>query len=349
MGNGNRSPVTALIAGVLLLAMGTAGWAAGSPESPAAAPAEHRGWDELPLDRNLVVPQVAVGSNIVTTLVLANPAHPLQAPWMTPEQRRLEGVVSLFDNAGEPLEVKVNGEVTARFKFALEGGQLAVFDLAGLQNLQTGWMLIDVRSAVTDAAGDAGNSDAGDDSDESSEEDAGHHGTGNNDAGASGDADWGYLDDDHFAGGKRLLANVYYTIRDGSAVRSRVGVVPAVFEPGRFRRAWLPVQVTGELDTGLALVNVANTDAKVTLRLILRNGSWIVEHSFILPAGHQVAHFVGEWFDQLLSPQPEKIEGLLEIVTDGTDVVPLGLIQAGWVLTALPVHHFGEWRALPAP
>lgn len=340
---------------MLLLFLATAGGAA-APLTAAsgAASAQHRGWDDLRLDRNLVVPQVAVGTSIVTTLVLANPAHPLQAPWITPEQRRLEGVVHLFDDEGNPLEIAVNGEITARFKFTLEGGQFAAFDLEGLQNLQTGWMLIEVSSAATEAGEDSSDSGSSDGEDEDGDgaagDDSGHHGPGHpGNSEGSGSGDWGYQDNHPFTGGKRLLATVYYTIRDGAAVRSRVGVIPAVFEPGRFRHAWLPVQVTGELDTGLSLVNAANTDAKVTLRLIFDNGSTIIERNFTLPAGHQEAHFVSEWFENLLLPQPEKIEGLLEIATDGADVVPLGLLQAGWVLTALPVHHFGEWRADPAP
>lgn len=271
------------------------------------------GWHGISVERNLVLPQVAIGGDITTTIVLANLGSRLRLGWLASDQLITSGTLSFFASSGDPMEVTIGGSTASEHSFSLDPSGVQFLEVTAEGSVETGWVLIQVDDPT------AANADS------------------------TAEADWGYMDDQPVDRGKRLLATAYYTISDATgAVQSQVAVVPAVMEPARFFNAFLPVQYAEGIDTGIAIVNTGASDAQVSLVLRDTNGTSVAEEELTLGAGSQTARYVTQLFNT--SALPEAFKGILEVTTEADGLVTLGLLQTGRVLTSLPVYHFGRWQ-----
>ncbi|MFZ0427902.1 MAG: hypothetical protein WAO20_07280 [Acidobacteriota bacterium] len=275
--------------------------------------AQFSGWQGLEVERNLILPQVAVGGDITTTLVLGNLGSRLRQGWLSSDQLITTGSLHFFSSAGADLSVTIGGVTAPEHTFSLGPSGVQFYEVTASGDVQTGWLLISVDDP-----------------------------TGANSDSAATD-DWGYMDDQHVDRGKRLLATAYYTITDSTgAVESQVAVLPAVLERARFFNSFLPVQYGNGIDTGVAIVNTGSEEAEI--RLVLRNsaGETVAEEVLPISAGSQIARYVDQVFGS--STLPQEFKGILEVTTDSDGIVTLGLLQTGRVLTSLPLYHFGRWH-----
>ena len=269
------------------------------------------GWGDHAINRNLVLPQFAVGSNVTTTLVLANLGNPLRLSWLSPGECTTSGRVSFFSDTGEPLEVSIGGSsdsLTNEYSFSLGASEVQFLEISRNEDtLAKGWILIEVDDQSTSSG--------------------------------TATSDWGYMDGKKLERGDHLMASAYYTITgDSGNVTSQVAVRPTRFEAEEFFNSLLPVQVSSGVNTGVAVVNTGADPAKVTLRLRDATAAQIQEKVVELDAGAQLAKFVTEIFD--ISGD---MQGVLEVQTESEGIVAIGLLQTGQVLTSLPVHHYGRW------
>ncbi|HSR68303.1 MAG TPA: hypothetical protein VLU25_10205 [Acidobacteriota bacterium] len=254
------------------------------------------------MERNLVLPQVALGQEVVTTLVLSNMGLPQRLHWLPqPEDVALKGTIRFFDPQGEPLTViPEGGQATQAVAFELGAAEAVFLALSSEAPLQTGWALIEVED---------------------------------------GDSDWGFMDGRIPFRGERLMATAYYTIKDGQGVLTQVGVVPATFQRGLFQHLLMPAQFGSGLNTGVALVNV--DDEPLEAEMVLRSGDGSVQlmTSIMLQPGQQRARFI----DELFSGLEEGFQGVLEVHSDRSGLIALGLLSNQGILTAVPTRHFGTW------
>ncbi len=289
------------------------GDSAGGQQPGTDHPGRFAGWQGLELERNLVLPQVAVGGDITTTLVLGNLGSRLRLGWLVSDQLVTTGTLLFFSNTGAPMDVTIGDATGSEHRFSLDPSGVEFFEITAAGGVQTGWVLIQVddpTSADSDSASTNG---------------------------------WGYMDDQPVDRGKRLLATAYYTISDAAgAVESQVAVLPAVLERARFFNSFLPVQYSAGIDTGVAIVNTGATEAEVKLILRDAGGESVAEETVAIPAGSQMARYIEQLFDS--SGLPQDFKGILEVTTDSDGIVTLGLLQTGRVLTSLPLYHFGRWQ-----
>jgi hypothetical protein len=265
------------------------------------------GWGGHELERNLVLPQVAVGESIKTTLVLFNLGHTQRMQWLEPEELITEGSILFFANDGQPLQVNVNGEgPLSEFPFSMEASEMLYLEItsASTNPVTTGWALIKI--------------------DDESEE-----------------TDWGFMDGRRVGRGEHLMVTGFYSLRDNTGqLQSEVGVLPAVYEKGRFFSAVIAAQWVDKVKTGVAIVNTSDQDAAITLTLRGASGNALMTASMTLAAGHQTAKFINELFS---SEIPAGFRGILEIDTDDEGVVCMGLLMSDGIFTSIPTHHFGGW------
>ncbi|HSR50518.1 MAG TPA: hypothetical protein VLV83_06790 [Acidobacteriota bacterium] len=252
-----------VLAGAPAWAQGPGGGPGGPGQGPGQGPPEDfPGFAGLPVERNLVLPQVALGQGVVTTIVLSNMGLGQRMPWLPqPEDIALQGTIHFFDPEGEALTViPEGGQPTQAVAFELGAAETVFLALTADAPLQTGWALIDVED---------------------------------------GDSNWGFMDGRMPFRGERLMATAYYTIEDGNGVLTQVGVVPATFERGLFQHLLMPAQFGSGLNTGVALVNV--DDEALEAELVLRSGDRSVQltTSIMLQPGQQRARFIDELFPGL--------------------------------------------------
>lgn len=260
----------------------------------------------LELEHNLVLPQLAVGKDVSTRLILSNLGNPQRTPWLSVADLETDGVVHFFYQDGESMAVQVNGAMPdTQYSFRLGAGAVEVLDISSKGPNRAGWILITI--------------------DDPTEE-----------------TDWGVMDDHSIMRGRRLQATAFYTIFDeeGHAV-SQVGVAPAEYERERFYSSTMAALFGGRVNTGLALVNTSGETVSVTARLRDSTGQTVVSKSLSLPPGNQIALFVDQLF---VGAVPNGFEGSLEFVTSDEGVVSMGLLTSGALLTSFPTHHFGSWR-----
>ena len=268
------------------------------------------GWQGHDLEHNLILPQVAVGNEITTTLALTNMGNRQFMSWLDGEDLTTTGTIYFFKQNGDPMPVRIEGLTVTEFAFALDASEVQFLEITGDGPVTPGWMLVKV------------------DNDDSSDD--------------NGFGTWGMMDDHPIGRGERVVATVYYTSRTGSGdIQSQVAVMPAVFERSRFFNSYITAQVDNQVNTGVAVVNTSDKDAQVILTLRLASGDILTSKTITLNAGHQTARFVNELFaGQDFSGG---FRGTLEIQSEAEGIVSMGLLMTEGLLTSLPTHHFGRW------
>ncbi|MFH1573231.1 MAG: hypothetical protein ABIG68_04570 [Acidobacteriota bacterium] len=265
----------------------------------------HAGYE---IDHNLVLPQIAVGANYSTSLVLLNLGNQQYMSWVSEPNLRTTGRIHLFQPDGSRMLVSANGgSPGSEIPFDLQAGETVQFDLDFAGPDTSCWALIDV---------DEGGNSMG----------------------------WGMMDDQEMHRGSRIMATAFYAHRDGARTVSRVGVMPSLYEMGRFFNAITPVQSRKGLFTGVAIVNTG--PVTVTLDLLLKDqtGRNWATRQLNLQAGNQMARYIHELFPAI----PDGFGGFLEVRSADEGVVTMGILESNGILTAVPTMHYGRFdRARP--
>jgi hypothetical protein len=269
---------------------------------------EMHGFGDHHMEHNLILPQIIVGGNSTTTVMLLNLGNMEQMPWVDNEDLETSGTVHFFRQDGNPLMVEINGAgPSSTHSFVLESGHSRALKLTGQGGLAQGWALIEVED---------------DDSEEST---------------------WGNMDGHEVMRGERVVATAFYTLRDDqSNVIYQVGVMPAMYEREHFFTSIMAAQFGPDVNTGVGIVNSSSEDVIVTLRLRDADGGLVVTKELPLKAGHQTASFITDFFE---GEVPPGFQGVLEVTTDDEGVVTLGLLMTENILTSIPVHHHGGWSS----
>jgi hypothetical protein len=269
---------------------------------------EMLGFGDHHMEHNLILPQIVVGGNSTTSLVLFSLGNREQMPWVEDEGLNTKGTIHFFQQDGSPLMVEINGEgPSSNHSFVLESGHSQALKLTGQGGVSQGWVLIEVDD---------------DDSENSS---------------------WGHMDGHEVMRGERLMATAFYTLRDSqSRVIYQVGVMPAMYERERFFSSIMAAQFGPDINTGVAILNSGSEDATITLRLRDADGKIVATKDIPLEAGHQTARFITDFLEGQV---PQDFQGVLEVTTDDEGVVTLGLLMAENIFTSIPVHHHGRWSS----
>jgi hypothetical protein len=269
---------------------------------------EMHGFGDHHMEHNLILPQIVVGGNSTTTLVLFSLGNREQMPWVDDENLETRGMIHFFQQDGSPLMLEINGEgPSSNHSLLLESGHSQTLKLTGQGGVSQGWVLIEVDD---------------DDSENSS---------------------WGNMDGHEVMRGERVTATAFYTLRDSqSRVIYQVGVMPAMYEREHFFTSIMAAQFGPEVNTGVAILNSSSEDTTVTLRLKDAEGELVATKVLPLKAGHQIARFIT---DLLEGQVPQHFQGVLEVTTDDEGVVTLGLLMTENILTSIPVHHHGAWSS----
>lgn len=269
-----------------------------------------RGYNDHEMDHNLVLPQVAVGEHYTTNMVLFNPGDPNRMEWTSAQNLRTTGKIHFYQQDGKPLSVAINNASPAsNFSFSLEPSQTLYLDLVSTGADTSGWALIEVDDS---SIGD----------------------------------DWGRMDGHEIRRAQRIMATVFYTLKDGGKTLSKVGVIPSMYEMERFLTTLLAVQSSDDLSTGVAIVNTNKKSVSVELRLRDSKGKTASTKTLSLAAGNQTARFIHELFGNSVTGN---FQGVLEVVTSEEGVVTLGLLMSQNVITSIPVQHFGQWNSMMQP
>jgi hypothetical protein len=226
--------------------------------------------------------------------------------WTSAQKLRITGTVFFYKDDGSPLSVQVNGGApTSQFQFSINPSEILYLDVASSISDTAGWALIAI------------------------------------DDNGENDSDWGMMDGQDVMRGDRLSATVFYAARDGGGqLLSRVGVVPSLYEMGRFFTSVLPAELQSGLNTGVAIVNTSAKDVSVTLRIKDSKGQVVATKTFSLQKGRQTARFIDELFAGAI---PRTFQGSLEVVAQNDGIVTMGLILSQGILTSIPTHHYGTW------
>ncbi len=260
------------------------------------------------MDHDLILPQMVVGQHYSTSLLLLNLGDPQVMTWVSPQDLITTGTVYLYHQDGTHMQVSVNGgPPVSEFAFSLDPTKSAHYDLSSAGSDTSGWALIDV------------------------------------DEPASGSG-WGMMDGQTMTRGMRIMADVYYTYSDSGQPVSRVGVVPSMYEMGKFATSIISAQSNDDLYTGVALVNTSAKAVAVTLRLRDSNGNTLATSPLTLNPGSQVAEFVTQMFP---SDVPADFRGFLEVSSSDDGVVAMGLLFGQGILTSLPMTHYGSVTMSP--
>ncbi len=144
-------------------------------------------------------------------------------------------------------------------------------------------------------------------------------------------------------GAMRVMASVYYTYANGSQTISRVGVSPSMYQMGLYFNSMMPIQLQGDLSTGVALVNTGAQSATIQIMLKDSSGHLFAGKQILIPAGNQSAQFV----DQLFSGMPANFQGFLQVQTSDEGVIMMGVLMSGGIMTSIPMLHFGQVMMTP--
>ena len=135
------------------------------------------------------------------------------------------------------------------------------------------------------------------------------------------------------------MANVFYTYSGTGQPTSRVGVLPSMYEMGKFATSIISVQSKDDLYTGVAIVNTSAKAVTVTLRLKDSNGSVLATSPLTLNPGSQTARFIHELFSSVL---PADFQGFLEVSSSDEGIVTMGLLMSQGIMTSVPMAHYGQ-------
>ena len=144
--------------------------------------------------------------------------------------------------------------------------------------------------------------------------------------------------------GMRLMADVFYTYSGAGQPTSRVGVIPTMYEMGRFATSLISVQSKDDLYTGVAVVNTNAATVTVTLRLRDSNGNVLATSPLSIGPGNQTARFVHQLFASVL---PADFRGSLEVSSSDDGVVIMGLLMSQEIMTSVPMMHYGQITMMP--
>ncbi|MBS1212510.1 MAG: hypothetical protein H6R26_1127 [Proteobacteria bacterium] len=257
---------------------------------------------------DLILPQVVVGQNYTTSLLLLNMGNSQLMNWVPAQNLITSGKVYFYRQDGTGLPVSVNGSAPAsEFSFSLDPSKSAYYELSSTGSDTPGWALIDV------------------------------------DEPASGSG-WGMMDGRTMTRGMRIMATVFYTYSGAGQPTSRVGVVPSMYEMGKFATSIISVQSNDDLYTGVAVVNTSAVAVTVTLRLKDSNGNVLATSPLSLNPGNQTAKFVHELFSSVL---PADFKGFLEVSSSDEGIVTMGLLVSQGIMTSVPMAHYGQITMMP--
>ena len=298
-----RASVSAVLTGLLLAGSAWAQMGPGGGHGPGFR--DMTGFAGAPLEHNLVLPQVAVGPDITTSIVLLNWGNSQNMPWLTPQQLRTTGHVLFFDSAGNPLSLRIDNTTNeSDHPFTLDAAQMVRLNLTSPDSTtKVGWALIEVDEQIT------------------------------------GQSTWGMMGDHPIIRGERLSASAVFSAKQGNQLRSQVGVIPSLFQRSLFLNTVLPASANANGETGLAIVNTGSGSAGINLTLRKPDGSVAAQTQISLAAGNQTARFVRELFGTAV---PADFDGYMEVSSDSEGIVTMGIIVTQGVLTAIPTLHMGR-------
>lgn len=260
------------------------------------------------MDHDLVLPQVAVGEHYTTSLLLLNLGNAQLMPWVPQQNLSTTGKIYFYRQDGTRMSVSINGGAPAsQFSFSLDPSGSVSCELSSTGPDTAGWALIDI------------------------------------DEPASGSG-WGMMDGQMVTRGMRIMADVFYTYSEGGQPASRVGVIPSMYEMGKFATSIISAQSKDDLYTGVAIVNTGATAATVTLRLKDSAGNLLGSKPMTLEPGGQTAKFIHELFPTVL---PADFQGFLEVSSNDEGVVIMGLLASHDILTSVPMMHYGRITMMP--
>ncbi len=259
------------------------------------------------IDHNLVIPQMAVGQDYATTLVLQNLGNSQMMTWLPSLDLNTTGTVYFYKQDGTPMSVTVNGGASAsQLSFSLGPSASARYDLTAVGADSSGWALISVD---------------------------------NTSMGIS----WGFMDGQAMTGAMRIMANVFYSFQNAGQSVSRVGVTPSMYQMGLFLNAMVPVISQGSLSTGVAIVNTGTQTATIQAQLVDSSGQSFASKQISIAPGNQISEFV----NQIFTGVPANFQGSLQIQTADEGVVAMGILMSGNIMTSIPMLHFGQLMLLP--
>lgn len=279
----------------------------GGPDAHEGGPGSFVGHMGHELEHNLVLPQIATGRDVSTTLALASQANPERMHWLDEEDLQISGTIFFFHQDGSPMPVRVNGEAAAvQFLFQLEPVQMLILEITGEGPSTPGWALVVV-----------------DDVEE--------------------EAEWGMRDGHSVYRGERLMATAFYTLTgEQGELISRVGVIPSAYQRDHFFNSVLIAQFGPSVNTGLAVVNTSSDSVSIQAQLMDITGQVVAETQMLLENGNQTALFIDELFPESV---PGSFVGYLQVTTEDEGVLVMGLLMSQGILTSVPTHHFGGWQA----
>ena len=265
------------------------------------------GFEKHNMDHDLVLPQLAVGQHYVTSLLLLNMGNAQVMNWVSPANLVTTGTVYFYNQDGTRLPVSVNGGAPAsELAFALDPSRSGYYVISSTGPDTSGWALIDVDEPATGSG-------------------------------------WGMMDGQSMTRGMRLMADVFYAYSGSDQPTSRVGVVPSMYEMGKFARSLISAQSGDGLYTGVAIVNTGASSATVTLTLNDSSGNVLATVPLTIKPGNQVAKFVNELFSSSL---PADFQGFLEVSSSDEGIVTMGLLVSHGILTSVPMRHYGQVRMM---
>lgn len=256
------------------------------------------------LEHNLVLPQLAVGPDINASIVLLNWGNAQRMPWATAQNLRTTGRILFFDSSGNPLQVRIDDAVNhAEHPFTLEASQMVRLNLTSPDSTtKIGWALIEVDEQI------------------------------------SQQSNWGMMGDHPIMRGERLSASAVFSVKQGTQLRSQVGVIPSLFERSHFLSSVMPASADANGETGVAIVNTGSGSAEINLTLKRPDGTTAGETQITLAGGNQTAKFVRELFG---SQVPANFDGYMEVSSTSEGIVTMAIMVSQGVLTAIPTHHAG--------
>ncbi len=261
------------------------------------------GFENHNMNHDIVLPQVAVGQDYVTSILLLNIANSQMMNWVSPQNLVTTGKIYFYHQDGSRLLVTVNGGApVSEFAFSLDPSKSGSYSISSAGPDTSGWALIDIDEP-------------------------------------SSGSGWGMMDGQSMTRGMRLMASVFYTYSGGGQPDSRVGVIPSVYEMGKFGTSVISAQSKEDLYTGVALVNTSAKIVTVTLQLKDTNGNALGTAPLTLNPGNQVAKFISQLFPSQI---PADFQGFLEVTSSDEGIVTMGLLVSNGIMTSVPMMHYGR-------
>ncbi len=266
------------------------------------------GFEGHNMNFDLILPQIAVGQHYTTSILILNVGNSQVMSWVPTQNLTTTGKMYFYHQDGTRLQVSVNGGAPAsEMPFSLDPSKSNYYQLSAAGADTSGWALIDI------------------------------------DEPASGSG-WGMMDGTTITRGMRLMADVFYTYTGQDQPASRVGVLPSMYEMGKFATSMISVQSNRDIYTGVAIVNTSAGSVTVTLRLKDSNGNVLATSPLTLNPGNQTAKFIHEMFSSVLTPN---FQGFLEVDSSADGIVTMGLLVSQGILTSIPMQHYGHITMMP--